>query len=106
MKIEFTLIGYRPFVSSKMFEEKKKILQFIVLLCLDYIVGTHIILEKVLNISKHHFTNSNHCYKLCIAVELTWKRFINAPEVYADLIIKGTSRKNYRRMKRGRRKRG
>lgn len=72
MNIEFTLIGYRSFVSSEMFEWKKKISQLIVMLCLDYIMGTHILLEKVLNISKHHFTlNSKHCYKLCIAVGLT-----------------------------------
>lgn len=106
MNIEFTLIGYRSFVSSEMFEWKKKISQLIVMLCLDYIMGTHILLEKVLNISKHHFTlNSKHCYKLCIAVGLTWKGFVNA-EVYADLIIRGTSRKNYRRVRRGKRKRG
>lgn len=68
---------------------------------------THIMLEKVLNISKHHFTlNCKHCYKLCIAVGLTWKGFINAPEVNADLIIKGTRRKNYKRVKKSKRKRG
>lgn len=78
-----------------------------VLFCVDYIMETYIMLEKVLNVSKHHFTlNSKLCYKLCIAVGLTWKEFVNAPEVCANLIIKGTSRKNYRSMKRGKRKRG
>lgn len=103
MKIEFTLTGYRPFVSSEVFEEKKNITT---LLCLNYIMKPHILLKKVLNITKHHYTlHSKLCYK-GTAVGLTRKEFVNAPEVGAYLIIKGTSRKNYRRMKRGEKKKG
>ena len=45
--------------------------------------------------------NSKHCYcKLRLPVGLTWKGFVNAPGVYAGLVIKGASRKNHRKGKK------
>ena len=66
---------------------------------------TYVVIEKVLNVNRHHFysgVNSKHCYyKLCVPVGLTQKGFINAPGVYAGLVIKKASRKNYRKDKKG-----
>lgn len=44
--------------------------------------------------------SSKHCYKLRVRVGLTWKGFVNAPGVYAGLLIKGASRTNYRKGKK------
>ena len=44
----------RSFVSSYIFEERKNIIIY-VLLCLDYVMETPVLVEKVLNINRHHF---------------------------------------------------
>lgn len=47
-------------------------------------MGTQAVIEEVLEINMYHFIlqrNSKHCYKLCLAVGLTWDGPVNAPEV-------------------------